>query len=65
MKIADQMAIIFFITNQNHMISAIQNNEKSLVRNEDNVKTLKDHIQLLEKDIFILNTLNTAFIRIV
>ena len=53
------------ITNQNHIISAIQNELNRLSSNEDNIGRLKEHIAALEKNLFITNSINSAFISII
>ena len=52
------------ISNQNHIVEAIQDDHNRLARAESDVKRLTKHIQELEKNLIILNDLETTYIKV-
>ena len=52
------------ITNQNHVVEALQGEHNKLSRTEKDVERLTKHIANLEKHLLIMNDLDTAFIKI-
>ena len=50
------------VTNQNHIITAIQDQDNRLNRNEDNIKRLANHVEQLEKHLYIMNQVQEALI---
>merc|ERR1712074_353717 len=52
------------ITNQNHVVEALQGEHNKLSRAEKDVERLTKHIADLEKHLLIMNDLDTAFIKI-
>lgn len=52
------------ISNQNHIISAIQDENNRICRYEDNIKHPTNHIKELEKELLIMNDIESTFIKI-
>ena len=52
------------ITNQNHVVEAIQGEHNKLARTEKDVERLTKHLDELENHLLIMNDLDTAFIKI-
>ena len=50
------------ITNQNHIITAIQDQENQLRRNKDNILCLTNHAKQIESHLFIMNEVQEALI---
>ena len=50
------------ITNQNHIITAIQDQENQLRRNKDNILRLTNHVKQLESHLYIMNEVQEALI---
>ncbi len=51
------------ITNQNHVVEAIQGEHNKLARLEKDVERLTKHIDELEKHLLVMNDLEAAFIK--
>ena len=52
------------ISNQNHIVEALQDDHNRLAKAESDVKRLTKHIQELEKNLVILNDLETSYIKV-